>query len=234
MTPGDWENFSSLAGLTIAIAVAIVAGAQWWLARKTENRERAQRVADETSAIEAAHAALWAEWFRLWTLSRRFADGDLLALAASKRLNPSDLLPKDWAAATANLAKLGPASSYMGGYAFGLAHDAADLAFEITADVAALPGYSHSQPQNLSDFVEAMNPTLRVKEERLRTLALEVANLLQDALEHAAGMPRDRIIRFNEDLHSFSAKRMKSRAALRAASVDSTKSLTDELLDNPD
>ncbi len=223
MTPEEIDIFAAVANLTIAVAVGIIAWAQWRLSERTEAREARQREADEQAEAVTAHGAVWAEWFRLWTFSRRLTSQHPVALAAAGRLDPSDLLPRDWGMATACLAKLGAATSYLGGYAFAQTHDAADLAVEIIRLAPGLPEYLLADPRRIETDLQKVHPELHRRVERLRYLTTEVANLLQDALEHAEGMPATRRIDFQETLRSDTAKRLQQTLAKRSQSVQTIK-----------
>ena len=226
LSPETWNRIASAGQIAIALAVGAGSYFQWRLAERTERRATGERRENDTREREAAYRALWAEWYRMWAVSHRWSQADLIAEASAGLLNPSDILPKDWPSATGHLAKLGSLPSYLGGYAFVLAHDAAELARRLNAETARLPEFTRTQRQHLTGFVESMTPALRNVEASLKSKAAEVSLLLQDALDHSGDVSDRREYKFNDVLHSQTAGRIRDQLVARHLTTESAKMAT--------
>jgi len=222
MDPMEW----------LTLGLAFFAGVQVLIMFKGEARQKAERAADEAAArrrrdeaVDIAYYTCYAEHFRLWALAKRFAASDLAQLALFGLLRPEDLLPRDWGLLTEMLGRLGPEAGSLGAMAASRTHDLAASVGVFVATVVELANRSGSDDLagRLQYVKDHTSEPLGEMENRLRTGAFDVAELLMDAIRHRPDMDKVRQFHFRNDLRSELGRRIAREIEEHSASITSGK-----------
>ena len=213
MTPEQLTGWSTFGLVFFALVQVLLT----WRGEHTASQRDEQATQTEADreklrseqALDTAHAIIHAEWFRIWTTSRQWSKYDLIAAARDGTLDPTDILPRDWGSTTEKFGELGYITSYLGSYGFAMAYDAFREARELILSVKALDNEAPDNLQARMMFLTANEQQLRKREAKIRENASEAANLLQDAMGCSPVAKKPRVIDFDADLLSNTAKRIK-------------------------
>jgi ABC-type nickel/cobalt efflux system permease component RcnA len=199
------ELFSTLlmGGLTVWIAWR-----QWRLTGDIADREARSAAVAIDADRERAHNVVWAEWWRIWALSSDWARQDLLSLASAGLLDPDIVLPRDWSAATASAAVMGVFPARWVGSAF---NEAYNVRASLQILNAAFEMYSWDTLHN-AQHLEKLDQ-LRSRESQVKDHLLEVANILQDALDEDPRINMPRKFSHRESYHSKLVTRLANEIA---------------------
>lgn len=198
--------------------IALFAVLQWWLSRNAENSRKAERQADQLERADVAYATVHAEWFRIWTVSEQWRASELANPAVIAAKSPDDILPRDWASVTQNLAQLGYLPAQIGGMGLALTHDASRHARALFDEVMAYNQMRPNAPEAAARFDQEHMPRLLEAEANLKELASEAANVLEDAVAHAEAARRVRESpAWNDVLHSKYTRDLKAKLEARVA-----------------
>jgi len=224
----DQPTFVAIAEVISSAVIAAFAALQWWLSRTAENARKAERNADQLAQADAAYAAVYAEYFRLWTVSEQWRGADLTDPAIVASLSPEDVLPRDWASITEHLGQLGYFPAFLGSFGLALAFDAGKYATALFGEVMALDQLKHANPAAAAALTTQHLPRLQSAEKTLKDLTTEAERILQDALAHTAPAKVVRRPILNEQTHSRFTKAIAEQ--LNQAGVAAPGSLRDMLV----
>jgi len=204
------EQFSHLAADWATVAVALLAVVTILKTLWDDRQRRKEREEDKREREDVAYAAVHAEYFRIWTLSEQWRRAELANPAVVATMSPDDILPRDWASLTHDLAQLGYLPANIGGFALALAHDASRHARALFEEVMAYQQMRPNDPKAADKFDQEHTPRLIEAENVLKKLATEAARTLEDALAHAATAKRVRHPVWNDVLQSDYTRQMKA------------------------
>jgi len=204
----SWDKALTISNGLSAIAVAIFACLQWALTRRAENRRAAERDVDQKLKRATAAATLHAEWFRIWTVAKNWESTDLVTLIEAEQFDASEILPRDWGAATTALGVLGVATARIGSFGFAIAHDASRAAQRFESDCRAYFDGLREAGLAATSFEKKYLPGLRNLEVNLKRIAMEAANILQDAQEHSPDAHIQERVEFSDTPHSEHVRRL--------------------------
>lgn len=205
------EEWTAITNVLITVGLLAFAGMQWWVTNQAEQatlRERAaaELVRTEKNAADAdlAFHTVWAEHFRLEALADYWEENDLVLLAALDVLKPEELLPSNWSALVAALARIGPEAAFLGGVAITACHD-------IGREVATLNGivssfvkqYPQLSPPEIVSMVRKnRGDDVKPIEQKVTSRAKDLAALMWDAARQSERADLTRSLYFKEDLVS--------------------------------
>lgn len=204
-----------------AVAVAGFALAQWRVAARTESARAVAAEMEERREVDAAYAAVHAEWFRIWAVSEQWRATDLVEWATAGALDPDDIVPRGWSEVTRNLGRLGYTAAYLGSFGFVFAYDAARGAKLLVENARRYMELLPPDEPERAAYESRLLPRLRTLESTVKELATEAADILEDALDHAPDGDRSRSIRLNQRLRSRHAQELADRTGrLRGSGAD--------------
>ncbi len=210
MSPVIAEPFSHFAADWATVAVAVLAAVAILKTLWDDSKRRIEREEDRREREDVAYATVHAEYFRIWTVSEYWRRSDLTDPGTVATMSPDDILPRDWASLTHNLAQLGYLPADIGGFALALAHDANRQARALFQEVMAYQQMRPNDARGAREYDEKHKPRLKEAETTLKKSASDAANTLEDALAHAAPAKRVRYPVWNDVLHSDYTRKMKA------------------------
>lgn len=213
----DWILAVAIATLVCATATTVLAWTQWRLAGRAERARRDELARAEQRAVDAAYASVHAEWFRTWAVATQWREGDLVEWAMAGQLDPDDIVPPDWGSLAGQLGRLRYMAAYLGSFGVALSYEAARVARTLQRDAREYAAHRPGAEPDRTAYESRLLPHLRTLEARAKELAMEAADLLEDALAHApadvSADARGRSVKFNQRLHSRRARELADRAA---------------------
>lgn len=203
---GSWLPVAEVAS---AIAVALFAFVQLGLTWHSDRTRRRERTEDERRAMREAHAVLHAEWFRMWSTARKWSESSLIDLVEVDRLVADDILPRDWGASSDRIGALGVLSAQLASMSFTKAHDVRDIVLDFALVCRAYHTALRNAPAQAETIKQQHLPRLVEEEARIHAMALEAANVLEDALDNCPVASAAQPIEFRREPESEFGREMK-------------------------
>lgn len=179
--PTDWADLTAVA---IALFTAAQVGLAWW----NEHRRKAEREADQHERERVAYGALWVEYARMWSVALQWQSRDFVGETMLDLFDPSDILPRDWGAATLHLSELGHTAAHLGGVAYTFAAQAEASGRAILGAIDLIRRRYPNIPEGLHEAERTMTSTFimaRSRQHYARWYAKEAELMFLDAIENS-------------------------------------------------
>jgi hypothetical protein len=198
------EQWTAITNVGLTVGLLFFAGMQWWVTHRAEVTRKKERREDDERERRMSYWAVWAEYFRLWSVAQYWQKSDLLELAALRQLRADDFLPRDFTNTAQQVGRLGPEAAQLGGVAL-------TTAFDVSRRVAQLVEFYDRLQEEASplkgaevlDYARShYNERIESEQQVIRNMASEAAAILQDAIEHSPDAHKSRPARYRKPMHS--------------------------------